>query len=104
MKGKSLSLLIISALLFVSCGSGEKNTGKDLYDVIIVGAGGGGLAAAAQLTQAGKKVLIIEQHYKVGGYMTDFTRGDYTFEISLHAMDNLNPGRMNVEIFKDLGI
>ena len=104
MKGKSLSLLIISALLFVSCGSGEKNTGKDLYDVIIVGAGGGGLAAAAQLTRAGKKVLIIEQHYKVGGYMTDFTRGDYTFEISLHAMDNLNPGRMNVEIFKDLGI
>ena len=104
MKRRILSLLISSVLLLVSCGSAEKSAGKGEYDIIIVGAGGGGLAAAAQLTRAGKKVLIIEQHYKVGGYMTNFTRGDYTFEISLHAMDNLNPGRMNIELFKNLGI
>ncbi len=104
MKGKGLSLLIISVLFFASCGAGDKGAGKADYDVIVVGAGGGGLAAAAHLTSNGKKVLVIEQHYKAGGYMTDFTRGDYTFEISLHAMDNLNPGRMSVELLKSLGI
>ena len=56
---------------------------------MIVGAGGGGLSAAARLSQAGKKVIVIEQHDKVGGYMTAFERDDYRFEVSLHAFDGL---------------
>ncbi len=91
--------------IFISCGSNEKSRdAKDVYDVAIIGAGGGGLSAAARLTQAGKKVIVIEQHSRVGGYMTNFKRKGYTFEVSLHAMDNLNPGRMNVDLLKDLGI
>ena len=75
------------------------------YDVVVIGAGGGGLAAAARLARAGKKVLVLEQHSKVGGYMTSFQRGDYTFEVSLHAMDGLNdPGGMNRATFRALGI
>jgi len=75
------------------------------YDVAVIGAGGGGLAAAARLAKAGKKVLVLEQHSKVGGYMTSFQRGDYTFEVSLHAMDGLDdPGGMNRAAFRALGI
>ena len=74
------------------------------YDVVIVGAGGGGLGAGARLALAGKKVLVIEQHDKVGGYMTAFERDDYRFEVSLHAFDGLDPGAPNHTVFKELGI
>ncbi len=104
MKKKVLSVLAIPLLLLASCGSGKDQIAPDVYDVIIVGSGGGGLGAAVRLTQAGKKVLLIEQHFKVGGYMTDFKRRGYTFEVSLHAMDNLDPGRMNVHLFNNLNI
>jgi prolycopene isomerase len=78
---------------------------EDKYDAIVIGAGGGGLAAASKLALGGMKVLVIEQHNKVGGYMGTFERGDYTFEISLHAMDSLDPGiGMNRKTFEALGI
>lgn len=74
------------------------------YDVVVIGAGGGGLSAAAKLSLDGMKVLVLEQHDKVGGYMTSFQRGDYTFEVSLHAMDGLGPGGMNYNSLKALDL
>lgn len=55
------------------------------YDVVVIGAGGGGLASAGILARAGLKVLVIEKHYKVGGCLGNFKRGDFTFEIGLHG-------------------
>jgi all-trans-retinol 13,14-reductase len=76
------------------------------YDVVVIGAGGGGLAAADILSQAGLKVALVEKHYKVGGYMTTFHRGDYTFEASLHAMDGLDAPQNSKSVtdFMRLGI
>ena len=56
---------------------------------MIIGAGGGGLGAAATLARGGKSVLVLEQHHKVGGQMTNFRRGDYRFEVSLHGFDGM---------------
>ncbi len=75
------------------------------YDAVVVGAGGGGLAAAATLARGGMKVALVERHNKVGGYMTNFRRGDFRFEISLHAMggfDEANAGTRGM--FAELGI
>lgn len=58
---------------------------KTDYDTIVIGAGMGGLSAATHLAVAGQKVLIIEQHYKVGGCATSFSRGDYTFDAAMHV-------------------
>lgn len=80
------------------------NTPMPEYDVIVIGAGGGGLSAAARLSLAGKKVLVIEQHDRVGGYMTRFEREPYAFEVSLHAFDGLDPEGFNHRIFEKLGI
>lgn len=75
------------------------------YDVVVIGAGGGGLGAATSLAKAGKKVILIEKNSKVGGYMTNFKRGPYTFEISLHAMGGLDDENGSTrKTFKKLGI
>ena len=64
------------------------------HDVIIIGSGLAGLIAGAKLAKEGKKVLLIEQHNKVGGCATVFHRkilGKNTgFEVGLHEMDGLD--------------
>ena len=37
------------------------------YDAIIIGGGHNGLITAAYLAKAGKKVLVLEKRYLVGG-------------------------------------
>ena len=100
-------LLLTIAVWPLACAPEAVKTAIDAektYDVIVIGAGGGGLGAAARLSLAGKRVLVLEQHHKVGGYMTAFERGDYTFEVSLHAMDGLDPGGLTNAAFRKLGI
>jgi phytoene dehydrogenase-like protein len=59
---------------------------RDHYDVIVIGAGLAGLTAANVLARAGRSVLLLEQHYKLGGMATWFKRpGGHIFDISLHG-------------------
>ena len=58
----------------------------DEYDVVVIGSGLGGLTAANILARDGQKVLLLEQHYKLGGLATWFKRpGGHIFDISLHG-------------------
>lgn len=74
------------------------------YDCIVIGSGLGGLTAGAKLAKSGKKVLLIEQHDRVGGSATTFKRKGFTLEVGLHEMDGLHPKDMKMKIFRDLGI
>jgi phytoene dehydrogenase-like protein len=59
---------------------------KSRYDVIVIGSGLGGLTAANVLAREGRSVLLLEQHYKLGGLATWFKRpGGHLFDISLHG-------------------
>jgi phytoene dehydrogenase-like protein len=54
------------------------------YDAAVIGGGIAGLSAAAHLAQAGKKVVLFEQHDTPGGYYTSFGRDGIIFDITAH--------------------
>ncbi len=59
---------------------------RDEYDCVVIGSGLAGMTAANTLARAGHSVLLLEQHYKLGGMATWFKRpGGHIFDISLHG-------------------
>lgn len=59
---------------------------KAAYDVVVIGSGLAGLTAANTLARSGRSVLLLEQHYKLGGMATWFKRpGGHIFDVSLHG-------------------
>ncbi|MDO5328614.1 MAG: FAD-dependent oxidoreductase [Coriobacteriia bacterium] len=77
------------------------------YDAVVCGAGNSGLAAALQLSLAGKKTLLIEQHNLPGGSASSFRRGRFEIEPSLHELCDVGsekePGEVR-ELFKEFGL
>ena len=75
------------------------------YDVVVIGAGIGGLICANLLIQAGLKVLLVEQHYMVGGYCSTFRRRGFIFDVSSHFYPLLgNSASLSGKLLRDLGI
>jgi len=74
------------------------------YDVVVIGAGVGGLICAGLLARSGLKVLIVEQHYMVGGYCSTFHRGAFTFDAATHFYPLLgNPMTITGAVLEKLG-
>ncbi|MEM0348298.1 MAG: FAD-dependent oxidoreductase [Zestosphaera sp.] len=67
----------------------QKMKSEDEYDVIIVGAGIGGLTCGSILAKRGYKVLVLEQHYQVGGYCSSFERKGFIFNTGVEDVSGL---------------
>jgi phytoene dehydrogenase-like protein len=84
---------------------GLRSAPRERYDAVVIGAGIGGLVAANLLARGGLSVLVVEQHYMVGGYCSIFRRDGFTFDASTHFYPMVGnretePGRL----LADLGV
>lgn len=65
-------------------------------DAIVIGSGMGGLAAAAILARTrGMRVLVLERHWRAGGFTHTFSRpGGFTWDVGVHYVgaDLVRPG------------
>ena len=64
-------------------------------DVIVIGSGMGGLATAALLARLhGRKVLVLERHFRAGGFTHTFTRrGGFAWDVGVHYVGEMGrPG------------
>ena len=74
------------------------------FDVIIIGAGISGLVCGCYLAKAGKKILIVEQHDKPGGYCTSFKRKEFLFDAAAHSFGSYRMGGNFKKILAELGV
>lgn len=70
------------------------------YDAIIIGSGIGSLSVASLLAQMAKKrVLVLERHFKLGGFTHTFKRKGYSWDVGLHYVGGLEPGSRGRQLF-----
>lgn len=73
---------------------------QNQYDAIVIGSGIGGLAAAAILSKySQKKVLVLEQHYVIGGFTHQFQRRGFHWDVGLHYVGDMGEGEIGRQLF-----
>lgn len=75
------------------------------YDVIVIGSGMSGLTSAAILAKEGKRVLVLEQHYRPGGFLHRFYRkGGLEFDVGFHYIGGVEQGQVLGRYLDYLGV
>ncbi len=75
------------------------------YDAIVIGSGMSGLASAAILAKEGQKVLVLEQHYRPGGFLHRFYRkGGIEFDVGFHYVGGIEKGQVLGVYLEYLGV
>ncbi len=72
----------------------------DDFDAIVIGSGIGGLTTASLLAKMRNlKVLVLEKHFKVGGFTHTFQRNGFVFDVGLHYVGEMQPGGETRKLF-----
>jgi diapolycopene oxygenase len=59
------------------------------YDAIVIGAGVGGLGIAALLAKKGRRVLLLEQSDRVGGFCSTFEKDGFHFDLGASIIEDV---------------
>lgn len=73
------------------------------FDAVIIGAGIGGLVCGALMAKEGAKVLIVERHSRPGGFVTDYERNGFRFQVP-HMVGGCGPDGPVTRVIEHLGI
>ena len=60
------------------------------YDAVIIGSGISGLTSGVLLARYGKRVLILEKHFKAGGWTHTFKRDNYEWDVGIHYIGEVH--------------
>jgi all-trans-retinol 13,14-reductase len=73
----------------------------DSFDAIVIGSGIGGLAFAAIMAKLRKwRVLVLERHFKIGGFTHTFSRpGGWTWDVGVHYVGEMGKGMTGRRLF-----
>jgi all-trans-retinol 13,14-reductase len=71
------------------------------FDAIVIGSGMGALAFASIMAKLAKwRVLILERHFKIGGFTHTFTRpGGWSWDVGLHYVGEMGEGMVGRRLF-----
>ena len=71
------------------------------FDAIVIGSGIGGLACASIMAKLRKwRVLVLEQHFKLGGFTHTFKRpGAWSWDVGLHYVGEMGEGMAGRRLF-----
>lgn len=74
--------------------------GKNIKDILILGAGPAGMAAAFELHKAGKSFTIVEKNEAIGGLARTFQYGEFRTDVGPHRFFSQN--RYLYDLIEDL--
>lgn len=71
------------------------------FDAIVIGSGIGGLAFSSIMARMRRwRVLILEQHFKIGGFTHTFSRpGGWTWDVGVHYVGEMGAGMNGRRLF-----
>lgn len=70
------------------------------YDAIVIGSGIGGLTVAAILAKfSHQRILILEQHFILGGFTQEFKCQNFQWDVGLHYVGDMGEGDVGRQIF-----
>ncbi len=76
---------------------------NNTYDTIIIGAGIGGLTTGCLLAKNGHKIMILEKHLQVGGFVTTYKRKKYPMDV-VHVISGLQKGAAIDRVFSYINL
>ncbi len=67
-----------------------QKSSENRYDLILIGSGIGALTVASLMAQLrNKKVLVLERHFKAGGFTHDFKRQKFHWDVGIHYVGQM---------------
>src|SRR6201998_4099557 len=74
--------------------SGNRTASQRSFDAIVIGSGMGALAFSSIMAKLRNwRVLVLEQHFKIGGFTHTFSRpGGWTWDVGVHYVGEMGPG------------
>lgn len=73
---------------------------KNKFDLIVIGSGIGGLTVATLMSKIfNKKVLVLEKHFRAGGFTHTFKRKNYHWDVGLHYVGDMDKKSMPRKVF-----